>query len=94
MSFYSPRNIYAPHYMQLGRNLNARAAKPKKGQLCPKCGHVRQFHKVNCNWVRPDAAVILNNYYPVKVCPSCSHHIYPTEMLKEYNQLKNQKVLV
>jgi ribosomal protein L32 len=66
----------------------------KKGSLCPKCNSYRQFHTVNCNWVRPDAAVILLNYYPVKVCPICGHHVYPAEMMHEYNLLKRQKVLV
>ena len=93
MGFHSPSSIYAPHYMQLPRSLS-RQTKPAKGQFCPNCGSVRQFHKINCNWVRPDAAIILNHYYPVKVCSGCGYHIYPDEMIREYNELKAQKVLV
>lgn len=88
-------NLYFDYLKELRlKQLARRQPIAPKGELCPQCGSVRQFHHVNCNWVRPDADIILNNYYRVKVCPACGHHIYPDEMMKEYLDLRKQKVLV
>jgi YgiT-type zinc finger domain-containing protein len=83
-------NLYRDCLMKL----RIKQPKQPKGELCPNCGRVRQFHHIKSNWVRPDTTIILNNHYSVLVCSGCGHRVYPAEMLQEYEDLKRRKVLV
>ena len=89
-------NIFYSDFLKncVKKRLAERQQKQPKGEPCPNCGCVRHFHNVWCHWVRPDATIILNNHYKVRVCSGCGHRIYPAEMIKEYEELKRLKVLV